>query len=138
MYGKNIFQAHPQYLKSLVFAIDSTQQITASPCKALIRRWHVRVRLDCDPFFTPEYAKECFDGTEVLEVEVFRSSWGIGGYNSLEGFYGVRGVKKARVYGSIGNGFAKWLERSLMSQQDKDVPPWEGLEADLKERYAFR
>ena len=96
------------------------------------------MRLDCDPYFTPEYVKECFDGSEVLEVEVFRSSWGIGGYDALEGLYGVRGVKKARVYGSVGNGFAKWLEKSLMSQQGDEIPPSEGLEDGMNERYCLR
>lgn len=54
--------------------------------------------------------KRAFDGVERLEVEVFRASWGVGGYEALEGWGDVRGVRRARVHGSLPAGMARWLE----------------------------
>lgn len=115
LYGENTFQAHPSYLTSMLFAIDPSRTITASFCKELISRFHIRVRLDCDPYYEAEAVKKAFSGAELLEVELFRSSWGIGGYDALEGFMGVRGVRKAKVYGSVGAKFASWLEEIMQA-----------------------
>ena len=136
LYGENTFQAHPQILSSSIFAIDPNRTVIAPHCKALIKRWHVRVRLDCDPYYAAEEVTRCFDDCDMLEVEVFRSSWAIGGYDALEGFCGVRGVKRARVHGSVGKSFARWLEGCMMSQVGATVREWEGEEeAGFRERY---
>ena len=50
-------------------------------------------------------------------MEVFRSSWGLGGYDALEGFVGLRGIRKAVVHGSVEAGFAAWLEGVMRSPQ---------------------
>ncbi len=113
LYGKNTFQAHPTLLKQTVFALDPTRRVTAPYCIRLITRWHVRVRLDCDPFYSPADVEEAFSSCEVVEVEVFRSAWGTGSYSALYGFTKVRGVKRARVYGSIGRKFAEDLKERM-------------------------
>lgn len=41
------------------------------------------MRLDCDPFYTPEIVRKAFSGADSLEVEIFRSSWEIGGFGGL-------------------------------------------------------
>ena len=125
LYGENTFQAHPQYLASSVFAIDPTRLVTAVHCIKLIKRWHVRVRLDCDLYYQPEDLRACFDGCDSLEVEVFRSSWGKGDYEALTGFQRVRGVKRACVHGSVGEAFAKYLETCMMNRSGQEADPWE-------------
>jgi hypothetical protein len=109
------FQAHPSYLTDTVFAMDPTRKVISKLCVSMIRRFHIRVRRDCDPYYKSEDVRRVFSGAEELEVEVFRASWGCGGYDALEGFSHVRGVKKAKVHGSVGNEFAKWLEGVMES-----------------------
>ena len=82
------------------------------------------MRLDCDPYYASEAVAKAFSGMEEVEVEVFRASWGIGGYSALDGFRAVRGVKRARVHGSVGTGFARWLEKS-MEKEGAWVEGWE-------------
>lgn len=67
-----------------------------------------------------------FEGAEGLEVEVFRTSWAVGGYEALEGYKGVRGVGRARVWGSVGSEFARWLEGVMESRLGEVREGWEG------------
>ena len=120
LYGENTFQAHPSYLTSVLFAMDPHRLVVAHHAH-LIRRFHIRVRLDCDPFFGNERVKEVFSGAEQLEVEVFRASWGIGGYEALDGFTSVRAVKRARVHGSVGAKFATWLKEVMETQEGAEI-----------------
>ena len=117
IYGENTFQAHPSYLNCVLFAMDPTRTVISKLCIAMIRRFHLRVRLDCDPFYKPRDVKKAFSGADELELEVFRSSWGLGGYDALEGFVGVREIRKAKVHGSIEPNFARWLEGVMRSAQ---------------------
>ncbi|KAL6721629.1 hypothetical protein ACLMJK_000733 [Lecanora helva] len=126
LYSENTFQAHPSYLTSILFAIDPTRTVTAPLCMAMIRRFHIRVRLDCDPFYDIEDVAKAFNGADSLEVEVFRSSWAIGGYHALEGFTDVQGVKKAKVHGSVGSRFAKWLEKTMQTPVGVEAEACEG------------
>lgn len=87
------------------------------------------MRLDCDTFYKKEDVKRVFDGADVLEVEVFRSSWGVGGYEALEGYRGVRGVRRARVHGSLPALTARWLEECMQSVGEETVEGW-GCEED--------
>jgi len=120
LYAENTFQAHPSYLISMLFAMDPTLTV-ASHHVSMIRRFHIRVRLDCDPYYKPEAVQAVFTGADQLEVEVFRASWGIGGYESLDGFMGIRGVGRARVHGSVGKKFARWLEECMQSREGEEV-----------------
>ena len=105
--------------------MDPGRTVTSKLCVGMIRRFHIRVRLDCDPYFVMEDVKRVFSGAEELEVEVFRASWGCGGYGSLDGFTEVRGVKRARVKGSVETEFARWLEGVMESQFGAEVVPFE-------------
>jgi len=117
----------------MLFAMDPT--LTVAPHHVdMIRRFHIRVRLDCDPYYKREAVKEVFSGAEQLEVEVFRSSWGVGGYESLEGFVEIRGVGRARVHGSLGAKFARWLEGCMESKEGAEVGMLESDEGFV-ERY---
>ena len=86
------------------------------------------MRLDVDTFYTKEEVVRAFEGAERLEVEVFRASWGVGGYEALEGYEGVRGVGRARVWGSVGRGFARWLEGCMEGRVGTVVEAWGGEE----------
>ena len=87
------------------------------------------MRLDCDTFYNKEDVKRVFDGAHVLEVEVFRSSWGVGGYEALEGYRDVRGVGRARVHGSLPALTARWLEACMEGAGGEAVEGW-GCEED--------
>ena len=87
------------------------------------------MRLDCDTFYTKEDVRRVFDGADVLEVEVFRSSWGIGGNEALEGYRDVRGVRKARVHGSLPILTARWLEACMEGVGEEAMEGW-GCEED--------
>lgn len=124
LYGENVFQVHPMLLTSLVFAIDFDRPIRTHYIPHVCR-FHIRVRLDSDPFYPTNAVKAAFNNAEVLEVEIFRSSFRAGDYRALDGFTLVRGVKEAKVFGSIERGFARWLEKSMMSAYGEDLLAWE-------------
>lgn len=94
--------------------------------------------MDCDPYYNAEALRRSFDGVEELEVEVFRSSWGIGGYESLDGFAGIRGVKRAKVRGSVGHRFARWLEEAMQTRKGLGIVLFQGVEDRDGERYLDR
>lgn len=73
--------------------------------------------------------RKVFDGADLLEVEVFRSSWGVGGYEALEGYRDVRGVRKARVHGSLPTLTARWLEACMEGDGEEAADGW-GCEED--------
>ncbi len=112
----------------MLFAMDPCRKVTASFGLEMIRRFHIRVRLDCDPFYEAEAVKKAFSGADSLEVEIFRSSWGMGGYDALEGYTNVRGVRKARVHGSVGAGFAEWLEWVMQAPEGRIIGEFEHYE----------
>jgi len=120
LYGENVFQAHHMLLKGAVFAVDPDQLIFFN-CIEMVRRFHIRVRADIDAFYLPSQVEAAFDGTEILEVEVFRSSFEAGGHGALHCFAGVRGVEKAKVHGSVDDKFARWLERCMMSTRGQSI-----------------
>lgn len=114
----------------MLFALDPARTVNSVVCLNLIRRFHIRVRLDCDTFYKKEDVGRVFDGADVLEVEVFRSSWGVGGYEALEGFRDVRGVRKARVHGSLPALTARWLEACMEGDVGEEVVEGWGCEED--------
>lgn len=65
-----------------------------------------------------------FSGVEELEVEVFQASYGNSDFRVLELFAGIRGVRKARVFGSVGREFAGWLEGCMESAVGLDLVGW--------------
>ncbi len=125
LYGENMFQAHPTFLTDSTFALDPCRPIGYPHLVAQIRRFHIRVRLDCDPYYKPEAVKKAFAGVDDLQVEVFRSSFGLCGYEALEGFAEVRGVRRPKVHGSVDQEFARWLEECMKSDCGMDPGPWE-------------
>ncbi|KAL2119523.1 hypothetical protein VTJ04DRAFT_6484 [Mycothermus thermophilus] len=94
---------------------------------ASIRRWHIRVRLDAAPSWTPEAVAAAFSGADELTIEVWRAGSFVPSSatttttttnsdtnsgetpaaadevtivpSALRAFEGVRGVRRARVVG---------------------------------------
>ncbi len=58
--------------------------------------------------------QECFNGVERLEIEAGEAMFRSAGVGVLMLFQGVRGVGRVVVGGSVGNGFARWLEGCMM------------------------
>lgn len=129
LYGENTFLAHPNLLAALPrFLLDRISRtslptpVTERRVATLIRRFFLHVRLDTDPRFSKTQASESFSGLEELELEVFQSSYGTCDFSVLHLFEGVRGVGKAVVQGSVGDGnYAKWLENAMMSGMDAEI-----------------
>ena len=85
----------------------------------MIRRYHIRVRLDCDPNFSAKKAQEAFTGAEELTVEVFQAQFGGSEYQVLKLFEGIRGVRRAKIYGSVSAfpDYVDWLESAMMEPE---------------------
>ncbi|KAF2238833.1 hypothetical protein EV356DRAFT_563533 [Viridothelium virens] len=115
LYGANTFAAHPSLLTSLPYLVRPSAPIRDPAVARRIRRWWVHVRLDTDPAWEAAEVCAAFDGCEELEVEVFQAQFASCGYAVLRRFEGVRGVRTARVCGSVEEGFARWLEGVMMS-----------------------
>ncbi|KAI6818711.1 hypothetical protein KC365_g13109 [Hortaea werneckii] len=142
-YGENTFNAHPSLLATLPSFLLSTLpvRVTLPPVThprvvRLIRKFSLHVRLDTDPRFTSSQAEESFNGVEELEIEVFQAMYGSCDFSVLALFEGVRGVGRAIVRGSVGDGrYAGWLAKSMMCPpgekpsgfvEEQGVGRWEG------------
>ncbi|KAH9845192.1 hypothetical protein Tdes44962_MAKER06766 [Teratosphaeria destructans] len=91
----------------------------------MIRRYYIHVRLDTDPRFSRSQVQESFDGVDELEIEVFQSMYGSCDFGNLKSFESVRGVGKAVVQGSVGDGkYADWLSRAMMSEPGTNLEPY--------------
>jgi hypothetical protein len=124
LYGCNTFIAHPNLLAGLPRLRKCFDTISRPSLISMIRRYYIRVRLDCDPNFSAKKAQEAFTGVEELTLDVFQAQFGSSDYKVLKLFEGIRAVNKARIYGSI-TGFpeyANWLEGAMMSLEGNSVP----------------
>ena len=133
LYGNNTFIAHYSLLSSLPHLRRWQYPITSSALIAMIKRYHIYVRLDCDPRFTVETVRDAFTGIEELTVEVFQSQFGSSDYTILRLFEGIRGVKHARVFDSI-TAFPEyicWLENAMMSPKGMSVVDYGESEAEV-------
>ena len=74
---------------------------------------------------------------EELTIEVFQAQYGSSDHKVLRLFEGVRGVKKAKVYGSVTlfPDYAKWLEDVMMMPKGFQVESTEEIEANHKRSY---
>lgn len=83
------------------------------------------MRLDTDARFTAEQVESSFSGVEELEIEVFQSMYGSCDFTKLRLFEGVRGVNRAVVDGSVGDGkYAAWLAGIMMLPEGEEVLPY--------------
>jgi hypothetical protein len=120
LYSCNTFLAHPNLLSSFPRLRLHYSTISSPTLISLIQRYHIRVRLDCDPNFSLKEANHSFTGIEELTIEVFQAQFGSSDYKVLRLFEGVRGVKRARIYGSVTSfpEYVQWLETAMVTPRD--------------------
>ncbi|KAH8801540.1 hypothetical protein F5884DRAFT_518098 [Xylogone sp. PMI_703] len=130
LYGGNTFIAHPSLLCALPRLRFGYGPVTARPLINLIQRWVINIRLDCDPNFNSEEAKTAFDGAEELTVQVYQAQYGSSSHEVLKPFEAVRGVKRAKIVGSITTfpQYVNWLQDTIMSADGTVVPAFESAE----------
>ncbi|KAH8672798.1 hypothetical protein BGZ60DRAFT_373567 [Tricladium varicosporioides] len=127
LYGCNTFLAHHNLLVDLPRLRMYYDVISNPALIALITRYHIRIRLDCDPNFSVAKATDAFTGKEELTIEVFQAQFGSSDYKVLKLFEGVRGVGRASVYGSVSGfpGYVEWLQNSMMTIEGETIEPFE-------------
>jgi hypothetical protein len=133
LYGENTFIAHPSLLRTLPSLMIhhkpnrvSLPPVTSPRLTNMIKRLYIHVRLDVDARFSKMQAEESFSGLDELEIEVYQAMYDSCDFTNLRLFEGVRGVGKAVVQGSVGNGrYAEFLTRLMMSPPGTEVKPFE-------------
>lgn len=83
-----------------------------------------------------EQVTKAFSGVEELTIEVFQAQFGSCGREVLGLWEGVRGVKRARVYGSVTAfpGYARWLGGSMEMGVGEVVEPFMDVEKGVGQR----
>ncbi|KFY28105.1 hypothetical protein V493_03111 [Pseudogymnoascus sp. VKM F-4281 (FW-2241)] len=119
LYAHNTFIAHPIRLYRIPQLRRWIKPVQAPHLIATIRRFHVFVRLKCDAGFSAEAATVAFSGVEELTIEVFKSQFKGSGNEVLRLFEGVRGVRRARVFGNVAEWpeYVAWLQSKMMSNE---------------------
>ncbi|KAK4546374.1 hypothetical protein LTR36_002051 [Oleoguttula mirabilis] len=129
LYGENTFKAHSSLLATLPAFLLLTRPnrvmlppVTCPSVAKMIRRFYIHIRLDTDVRFSKLQVEESFTDVAELEVEVFQAMYGSCDFSTLALFEGVRGVGKAVVQGSVGDGkYAEWLSRCMMSPTGSEI-----------------
>jgi len=119
LYTPHTFHAHTTLLTSLPHLLSASRPVLDPNLTSLITRWQICLRLDTDPQFTFGQATKAFSGAEYLEVRVWQAQYEACDYAVLKLFMGIRGVKVARVGGSVDVKLAGWLEELMMRPQEK-------------------
>ena len=114
-YKNNIFTAHSTLQTSLPYLLHPSRPVLSPTAASLITRWRIHVRLDVDQRYSAQDVTQAFTGCEELEVEAAETMFRGSGSGILMLFEHVRGVKKARVWGSVEEELARWLESVMMS-----------------------
>jgi hypothetical protein len=132
LYGKNTFIAHYSLLSELPQLRPSLGPVRSNTLIAMIKRYHIYVRLDCDARFTAIAAQKAFSGVESLTVEVFQSQFGSSDYRILQRFEKIRGIKEAKIIGSVVGfpAYVNWLEQSMVTPEGCIVEDFDEQTAD--------
>lgn len=123
LYGSNTFIAHPNLIFCLPRLALFYPTVQCGDMVALIRKFHVRVRLDCDPNFTLEKVTEAFSGLDELTIDVVQAQFRGSDYEVLKLFEGIRDVKRVVVIGSVSAfpEYITWLKNLAMMPQGSEV-----------------
>lgn len=119
LYATHIFSAHPSLLTSLPHLMSLAKPVLYPTVLCRIKRWQLTLRLDTDPRFTMAQVTAAFSGAEFLDIRVWQSMYDGADSSVLKLFVGVRGVKVARVGGSVSMELAKWLEERMMMEKEE-------------------
>jgi hypothetical protein len=129
LYGLNTFIANPILISDLPKLTPFHPIVDSLEMVALIRKYYIRIQLDCDPWYSLETVRDAFTGVEELTVFVFQMNFE-SSPGALTRFEGVRGVKNVRIVGST-YGFPRyveWLEGCITAAEGEDVEGFEGDE----------
>ncbi|KAI0129212.1 hypothetical protein F4776DRAFT_159327 [Hypoxylon sp. NC0597] len=126
LYRLNIFLAHNSLLTSLRRLRRAYDPVVSERLSRLITRFHLCVRLDAEPGYDRAKATAQLSGKEEVVLEAWQAMWRGSGPDVLRLFEGVRGVRRARIMGSIGGfeDYAKWLEKAMMREVGAKVEPF--------------
>lgn len=132
LYGENVFLAHPSLLTALpsFLLLKDPNRVKLPPVlcprvSKFIRRYFIHVRLDIDQRFGRQQVEESFTGVDELEIEVFQAMYGSCDFSNIQLFEGVRGVAKASVNGSVGDGrYAHWLAETMQQPRGSKATPF--------------
>lgn len=122
LYGKNTFLAHPTMLSGFPRLRADFAPVKEAAVLPRIRRFHVRLRLDCDVGVERDAVTKAFSGVEELVVDVWQTVFWGADHEALRVFEGVRGVRRVSITGST-TGFdeyARWLEKAMGSPMVRD------------------
>ncbi|KAJ8109414.1 hypothetical protein OPT61_g7476 [Boeremia exigua] len=120
LYTTHVFHAHPSLLTSLPHLMTTGKPVLYPTVLGKIHRWQLTVRLDTDPRFTAQQATAAFSNAEFFELRAWQSMFDGCNAAVLKLFTGIRGVKFARVVGSVDEGLARWLEGKMMSPPEDE------------------
>ncbi|KAI0840132.1 hypothetical protein F5Y06DRAFT_294802 [Hypoxylon sp. FL0890] len=126
LYRHNTFLAHNTLLTSLPRLRRAYDPVVTERLSGLITRFHLCVRLDAEPGYDRAKATAQLSGKEEVVLEAWQAMWRGSGPDVLRLFEGVRGVRRAKVIGSVGGfeDYAKWLERAMMREVGATVEPF--------------
>ncbi|KAI0897888.1 hypothetical protein F4806DRAFT_494620 [Annulohypoxylon nitens] len=126
LYTQNTYLAHPTLLLSLPRLRRAYSPVLTQRLADLITRVHVCVRLDAEPGYDKAIATAQLSGKEEVVLEAWQAMWRGSGPDVLRLFEGVRGVRRARVEGSIGGfeEYARWLEKAMVREPGAKVDPF--------------
>jgi hypothetical protein len=114
LYELHTFHAHPSLLTDFPQYRLHGKHIICPAGLSMMKRWHLTVRLDIDPRFDFNQCTFAFSGVEYLELYVWQAAGNCDADTVLRLFEGIRGVKVARVSGSVDLSRRLWLESLMM------------------------
>ncbi|KAI1776177.1 hypothetical protein F4818DRAFT_373211 [Hypoxylon cercidicola] len=137
LYRANTFLAHGTLLAGLPQLRRAYRPVLSQDAAAQIARFHVAVRLDAEPGYDRDAATRHLSGKEEVVLEASQSTFEGSGPEVLRLFEGVRGVRRARVCGSLSGfeDYARWLEQAMMREVGAEVEPFrwdEGREPEAQ------
>ncbi|KAF3065208.1 hypothetical protein GL218_02068 [Daldinia childiae] len=126
LYRRNTFLAHDTLLTSLPRLRRAYDPVLSARLSGLITRFHVCVRLDAEPVYDRAQAAMQLSNKEEIVIDAWQAVWRGSGPDALRLFEDVRGVRRARVIGSVGGfeGYASWLERAMMREPGIEIEPF--------------
>ncbi|KAH8710254.1 hypothetical protein GQ44DRAFT_661634 [Phaeosphaeriaceae sp. PMI808] len=113
LYAPHIFHAHPTLLTTFPHYRRPVNDIIYPEGLSRIKRWKITVRLDIDPRFNLNQCTSAFSGAEYLEIYAWQTASNSAADVILRLFEEIRGVRVARVRGSIDIAWIRRLESSM-------------------------
>ncbi|OAL42650.1 hypothetical protein IQ07DRAFT_525750, partial [Pyrenochaeta sp. DS3sAY3a] len=129
LYALHIFHAHPSLLTAFPHYRPLVKDIIYPEGLSRIKRWQITIRLDIDPRFDLNQCTSAFSGAEYLEIYAWQAASNCAAEAVLSLFEGIRGVRVARVRGSVDDDWRLWLESCMTRPLERDsLLPVPGLD----------